>query len=433
MSMLKTEAELRLSERAELSKDQPIGRMMAGALKHKGLISLAAGFVDNESLPIDPTRAAMERLASDEAAMRRGLQYDSSSGNAQLRESIAEWAYRKWPTAQVSAERMILTAGSNQFLHLLADALFNPGDIVLAAAPTYFVYMGTLRAAGVNVVGVEADQAGMSIEALKSQLEQIEAAGNAARVKAIYLVTEFDNPSGSCLSAQRRGELLALVRSWNERHHRLLVISDAAYAELRYGGEDLPPLLAADDTDDFVVEAGTFSKSFSPGIRVGWGIVPSELVDPLLALKSGIDFGSPHFSQMLMDQVIRSGDLDRHLPTILDSYRGKRDSMLASLETHMVGIEGVHWRQPEGGLYVWLELPEQVDASEGSEFYRRATEAGVSYVPGHHCFPQGDAGGKSPAVKRNSMRLSFGAQDAVGIDAGIARLTGALRATLEVD
>ncbi|GAB5405430.1 MAG: PLP-dependent aminotransferase family protein [Aureliella sp.] len=372
----------------------------------------------------------MERLAGDEAAMRRGLQYDSSAGNAQLRESIAEWAYRKWPAARVSADRMILTAGSNQFLHLLADALFNPGDIVLAAAPTYFVYMGTLRAGGVNVVGVEADEAGMSIEALKSQLEHIEEAGHAGRVKAIYLVTEFDNPSGSSLSGTRRTELLDLVRRWNERHDRLLVISDAAYAELRYDGDDLPPLLAADDTDDFVIEAGTFSKSFSPGIRIGWGIVPGELVDPLLALKSGIDFGSPHFSQMLMDQVIRSGDLDRHLPTILDSYRGKRDCMLASLENHMAGIDGVHWRRPDGGLYVWLEIPEHVDASEGSDFYRRATEAGVSYVPGHHCFPQGDAGGKSPPVKCNSMRLSFGVQDASGIDTGISRLAEALEASV---
>lgn len=430
MSTLNTKAELRISERAELSKDQPIGRMMAGALKHKGLISLAAGFVDNASLPIEPTRAAMQRLASNEEAMRRGLQYDSSAGSAQLRESIAAWAYRKWPSAEVSADRMILTAGSNQFLHLLADAVFNPGDIVLAAAPTYFVYMGTLRAGGVNVVGVEADEAGMSIEALKLQLEEIEAAGNATKVRAIYLVTEFDNPSGSCLSAERRNELLGLVRRWNEKHDRLLVISDAAYTELRYSGEDLPPLLAAEDTADFVIEAGTFSKSFSPGIRVGWGVVPEELVEPLLSLKSGIDFGSPHFSQLLMNEVICSGDLDRHLPTILDSYAAKRDCMLAALDKHMSGIEGAKWRRPEGGLYVWLEIPEHVDASEESELWRRSSEAGVAYVPGHYCFPQGEAGGVSAPIKRNSMRLSFGVQDAVGIETGIARLAGALRATL---
>lgn len=417
---------VRISQRAELSKDQPIGRLMATALRHKNLISLAAGFVDNATLPVEATHAAMQRLGSKPEKLRQGLQYDSSAGNAELRGNVLQWTYRRWPDIDVSADRMILTAGSNQFLHLLADAILDPGDIVIAAAPTYFVYMGTLRAAGARVVGVEADESGMSIDGLKSELERIERAGEAHKLKAIYLVTDFDNPSGSCLSENRRSELLEIVRKWNAKYQRVLVISDAAYTELRYGGDDLPPLLAEDGAADFVVEAGTFSKSFSPGIRIGWGIVPKDLVAPLLALKSGIDFGSPHFSQILMNEVICSGDLDRHLPVIKSAYKAKLSSMLSALDAHMSSLEGVHWRQPEGGLYVWLELPEHVDASEDGKLWQQSMEEGVLYVPGHYCFPHHGA-----AVKRNSIRLSFGVQDGAGIDLGISRLARAFLDTIQ--
>lgn len=412
----------RISQRAELSKDQPIGRLMATALRHKDLISLAAGFVDNTTLPVEATQTAMQRLASQPSKLRQGLQYDSSAGNEELRSNILQWTYRNWTQLDVPADRMILTAGSNQFLHLLADAIVDPGDIVIAAAPTYFVYMGTLRAAGAHVVGVEADESGMSIDGLQIQLERIEQAGEAHKLKAIYLVTDFDNPSGSCLSEERRGELLEIVKAWNAKHQRVLVISDAAYTELRYEGIDLPPLLAAEDSAGFVVEAGTFSKSFSPGVRIGWGVVPEDLVAPLLALKSGIDFGSPHFSQVLMNEVIRSGDLDRHLPVIKSAYKTKLNSMLSALDSHMKSLEAVHWRQPDGGLYVWLELPEDVDASEEGRLWQCAMEAGVLYVPGHYCYPHHGA-----AVKRNSIRLSFGVQDCAGIELGISRLAQAFQ------
>lgn len=411
-----------LSQRAQRSADQAIGRLMAQALAHPDLISLAAGFVDNATLPVAATQAALAELSADEATLRKSLQYDSSAGSASLRAVLAEWAYRKWDY-RPNIDNVILTAGSNQLLHLLAETVFDPGDIVIAAAPTYFVYMGTLNAAGVRVVGVEADDDGIQVSRIAEQLERIEHAGEAERVKAVYVVTDFDNPAGSCLSRQRRGELVELLERWNSRHARCLLISDCAYTELRYSGEDIPPIL--DDhpnASDFVVEAGTFSKSFSPGIRVGWGVVPDDLVAPMLGLKSGIDFGSPHFSQALVQRAIESGKVDAHLPVIREAYSRKLQATLAALEKHFGNVESAHWRSPEGGLYVWVTLPEHLNASEGGPLWRAAIDAGVLYVPGDFCYPSEGA-----PTQRNTIRLSFGVANETGIEQGIERLASAVR------
>lgn len=365
----------------------------------------------------------MAELSADEPRLRKSLQYDAAAGNASFRESLATWAYRDWPASRPAANRVILTAGSNQFLHLLADALLDPGDIVIAAAPTYFVFMGTLRGMDARVVGVHADQDGMCIDALEAELERLVASGHAGRVKAIYTVTDFDNPAGSTLSLERRHRLLELVARWRLQHGPLLVISDNAYQHLRYSGEPIPPLLALDDdAADFVIELGTFSKSFSPGIRVGWGVVPEQLVAPLLEMKSNMDFGSPHFSQVLVHTALESGELDRHVPVIRAAYQVKLAAMLAALEREASDLAGVSWRKPAGGMYVWLTLPEDIDASEEGLLWQRAVESGVLYVPGHFCFPT-----EGVPTQRNTIRLSFGVQSAERIDDGIRRLSAAVR------
>ena len=321
------------------------------------------------------------------------------------------------------ADRIVLTAGSNQFLHLLAEAMIDPGDIVIAAAPTYFVFMGTLKGVDAQVIGVHADEDGICMDALEKQMQTLADAGEAHRLKAIYTVTEFDNPAGSTLSLERRARLLEMVAAWRRQYGPLLILSDNAYQLLRYEGEALPPLTAIDPScGEFVVELGTFSKSFSPGIRVGWGVVPANMVDGLLELKSNMDFGSPHFSQVLLHEVLKSGELDRHLPGIRQGYRDKRNAMLKALETELGDMPGVIRRHPQGGLYVWLTLPEGMDESESGELWRQATESGVLYVPGHYCFPT-----EGCPVQKNTIRLSFGVQSSPGIREGIQRLATAIR------
>ncbi len=414
---------LPFSRKALNSLGQPIGRMMAQALQYPELISLAAGFVNNETLPLKSVSECMDRIKSDSGLLRRSLQYDSTAGNIELRQTLTEWSYRDYPGVRPDPDRIILGAGSNQLLHLIAESLFDPEDIVLAAAPTYFVYMGTLRALGVRVVGVPADEDGICIDSLERQLDYFQSAGLSHRVKAIYLVPDFDNPAGSTLSLDRRLRLLEIVHQWRKIHGSMVILSDNAYQHLRYEGASIPPFLALrQDASEYVMELGTFSKSFSPGIRVGWGVIPASMVEHLLDLKSSIDFGSPHFNQILMNEVITSGAWDRHLSSVVAGYRSKLSTTLQALDSHASDLPGVSWRHPRGGMYVWLTLPESMDASEKGELWRVATEKGVLYVPGHYCFPS-----EGEPIHSNTIRLSFGVLTEEKIRLGVERLCSAIR------
>ncbi|RMF44020.1 MAG: PLP-dependent aminotransferase family protein [Planctomycetota bacterium] len=419
----KEDADQLLSQRARWAAGQPIGELMAQALKYPNLVSLAAGFVDNATLPCAEVAACFEALCAESSNLRKALQYDTTAGATGLREVLAEWSYRSFPDVRPAIERIVLTAGSNQMLHLLAEAIIDPGDIVLAAAPTYFVFMGTLKAAGAKVIGVAADEDGIDIDALEAELDRLARSGLAGRVKAVYLVPEFDNPAGSTLSLPRRQRLLEIIQRWRHQHGPLLVLSDNAYQLVRFEGEPLPPLSALDSAaTDFVVELGTFSKSFSPGIRVGWGVLPEWLVRPILEIKANIDFGSPHLNQSLIRLALERGLVDSHLPSIIAGYRAKRDAMLDALAEHLGDVAGVTWRKPAGGLYVWLTLPEHIDASEQGRLWPAATGLGVLYVPGHYCFPP-----EGYPLQRNTIRLSYGVQSVEGIRQGVARLADAIR------
>ncbi len=203
------------------------------------------------------------------------------------------------------------------------------------------------------------------------------------------------------------------------------MIDDSAYRDLRYAGDDLPSLGAFDADGDTVIVAETFSKSFSPGVRVGWGILPPELAPAVAAVKGNIDFGSPNFNQHLMAAVMERGLLEPHVGTLRATYRAKLDAMLAAMDEHLGGIEGVRWRRPAGGLYVWLELPERVDAGPGGALLARAMDEGVLYVPGEYCYPA-----EGQACRKNTMRLSFGVQTAENLRRGIEALARAIRRSI---
>ena len=413
----------RLSQRAKWAGGQPISELMAQALAHPELISLAAGFVDQATLPVEPTQAAMEALFSEPRAARAALQYGTTPGYRPLREAILARmveADRALPNeAGLSTDQLVVTAGSNQLLHLVGETLLDPGDIVLCAAPTYFVFLGMLANQGARSIGVAADEQGMIPEALEEQLERLDRAGELERVKAIYCVSYFDNPSSVSLAAARRPQIVELAKRWS-RTQRIYVIDDAAYRELRYEGEDLPSLRAYDERGDTVIVAGTFSKSYSPGVRVGWGLLPRELVGPVCEQKGNIDFGSPNLAQHLMSKVLQLGLYDSHVAQLRRSYAEKMGAMLEAAEQYLGPLEGVDWLRPSGGLYVWLTLPEAMDAGSAGPLFARAMEAGVLYVPGHYSFPA-----EGPQQK-NTIRLSFGVQPAKNIRRGVKGLAEAI-------
>jgi len=416
----------RLSRRAAWAEGQPISELMSRALADPNLISLAAGFVDQQTLPVEPTAEAFRSLFADAESARAALQYGTTPGYPPLREALLNRFLDADETtaddAKLSIDQVVLTAGSNQLLHLVCESLLDPGDIVLCASPTYLVFLGTLGNLGARSVAVETDEHGIVPEAIDDALRQIDRRGELERVKAIYVTSYFDNPCGITTPAKRRAAIVELAKRWS-RSSKIYVIEDAAYRELRYWGDDVPSLRSFDDDGRTVVVAGTFSKSYSPGIRVGWGFLPPQLVAPVCNQKGNIDFGSPNFSQHLMAHVMDRGLFDAHVKSICTSYREKLEAMLAAADRWLTPLSGVRWLRPTGGLYVWLQVPDGVDTGFSGPLFDAAIEQGVLYVPGEFCYPA-----EGVPASRSRIRLSFGVQSCERIAAGIEALARAIRA-----
>lgn len=394
---------------------------MSRALANPDLISLAAGFVDQQTLPVEATVKALQALCGHDLTAQAALQYGTTAGHPACRQALLDRIHERDACGrEIRLEQVIVTSGSNQLLHLIAESLLDPGDIVLCCAPTYLVFLGSIGNLGARSLGVAIDQFGMVPEALEESLRNLEGAGELRRVKAIYLVPYFDNPCGVTMPWERRIQIVEIARRWS-RHQRIHVIADEAYRELRYEGEDIPSMLSVDGGHDSVVVTGTFSKSFSPGIRVGWGVLPRHLIGPVCDQKGNIDFGSPNFNQHLMAEVLRQGLLEPHLERIRNTYRLKLHSMLSALDAHWGGRSDVSWFVPKGGLYVWLTLPPGVSAGPGGPLFDVAVREGVLYVPGEFCFPA-----LGEPVQENTLRLSFGVQTPEKIEEGIAALARAL-------
>lgn len=419
-------APLPLSDRSGRTADSPITFFIKKAIETPGLISLAAGLVDEGSLPAGEVREAAAAILGDAAGARAALQYGSTQGLPSLRTRVLTHVCAADGVAPgdigLSPEDVVLTTGSQQLLYLLGEAMFDPGDIVLAEAPSYFVYHGVLQSHGVRVVPVPMDAGGMDLDALDARLADLKRAGELGRVKLIYTVDYFQNPTGLTLAADRRPRLVEIARRYST-DHRILILEDAAYRELRYSGPDLPSVKKFDEKNEFVVYASTFSKPLSPGLKLGYALLPSDLVAPILNLKGNHDFGSCNLSQHLVDRVMAAGAFDRHVSALRDVYRAKRDAMLGALEVEFGDLPGASWTVPAGGLYVWLTLPPDVDTGPGGPLVPAALEAGVLYVPGEFGHVP-DAAGHLP---RNECRLSFGVADPEQVREGVRRLRGACR------
>lgn len=416
-------ATCRLSHRAANAVSQPISAMMHLALARPELISLAAGFVDQASLPVEETRAAIEQLLAEPQRARAALQYGTNAGYLPLRAAVLSRllaADERHAERPPTVDQVVLTAGSNQLLHLVCEVLLDPGDVVLCAAPTYFVFLGLVAGLGGRSLGVAIDEQGIVPEALDEELRRWHAAGELNRIKAIYVTSYYDNPTTITLGRARRAAIVEIAKRWS-RQHRIYVIDDSAYRELRYSGEDVPSLRSFDDDGDTVIVAETFSKSFSPGIRVGWGILPPALVEPVCSQKANIDFGSPNFNQHLMSVVFERGLFDSHVELVRSSYREKMAAMLAAMDEYFGPIKGAEWSRPTGGLYVWLHLPPGIEAGPTSALLKHALDEGVLYVPGEYCYPR-----EGDVCRKDRIRLSFGVQSPENLRRGVQALARAV-------
>jgi len=416
-----------LSAKAKRTQESPISALIAAAVADPNLISFAAGLVDPLTLPVDECAAITRKIFADRPRAQTALQYDTTLGLKALRhELLAHLEKLDGKPAKamgLTADDIVLTTGSQQTLYLIGDCLIDPGDIVIASNPSYFVFTGTLQSLGAVVKTVPADEDGMDVEAVAQLLQKIESEGQLNRVKFIYTTSFFDNPTGLTLSLPRRKRLLEIARQFS-RHHRILILEDAAYRELRYDGEAQPSIKSFDEHNEFTILTQTFSKPFAPGLKLGYTAMPHSLLEAVLHQKGNHDFGSANICQQIALEAMRDGSYVKHLEVLKTEYRKKRDVMIESLKRHMP--PAVYWTHPHGGLYIWLTLPQSIDTARESRMFKECVAHGVLYVPGDYCFQPDEAGN----LPRNHLRLSFGQVAIERIDAGIARLASVINSLL---
>lgn len=408
----------------------PIAWLMEAALGRPDLVSLAAGFTDNATLPVGETRAAFRELFNDDEAARKALQYGSTAGDAELLDLTASRlaeADGASASDSHSADRMLITHGSQQFLSLVTECLFDEGDIVIVEDPTYFVFLGIAQSRGIVCRGVRTDPDGINVSHLGELLEELRRAGQLARLKAVYLVSYCQNPSGRTTSFEKKQLVLSTLRQYeSDAGHPLYLIEDAAYRELAF--PSTPPqktALSADGATDRLIYTGTYSKPFATGLRVGFGILPEALYGPVKHIKSNQDFGTAHLLQQLLLRAIKSGLYDKHVRSLVRHYQSKAAVMRGALRDSFPGDAA--WEEPAGGLYFWAKLPESVSTGQGSSFFEAALKHDVLYVPGGLCYADDEVRPKPDC----EMRLSFGNASNTEIEKGIGRLGQVIRESLE--
>jgi 2-aminoadipate transaminase len=419
-------APLRLSQQAQRTTEQPISYFMRQAIESPGVISLAAGLVDELSLPATDIGRAVQEVFADSAAARAALQYGTTQGLLSLRQALlARFAADDGlsvDTLPLTAEDVLMTNGSQQLLYILSEAILDPGDIVITEAPSYFAYHSVLVSMGAEVIGVPMDEHGMRTDQLETLLLRLEQTGRLGRVKVLYTVNYYQNPSGLTLSGERRRHLLELARRFSQRH-RIIVFEDAAYREMRFDGPDIRSVKCLDTTNEYVVYTSTFSKPCSPGIRVGYGMLPQDLMVPALRIKGNHDFGSANLNQHIAYRLLTNGSFDRHVVELRQAYRAKRDAMLEALESAFREWPAVKWIKPAGGMYCWLRFPDSVPTGPGSPLMEEALREGVLYVPGQFCHVH-DAAGR---LSTNEIRLCYGVATVEQIREGVRRLAKAAK------
>jgi 2-aminoadipate transaminase len=357
------------------------------------IISFAGGFPDPLTFPRDRAAALLAEFgAGGEAA---AFQYAPTRGLAGALDAVAgrlETVQGRRP----AGDELAITSGSMEGLELVGKAFLDRGDLVVIEAPTYLGAIMAFRSFEATVVPVPLDNHGLDVDELDRQL------ADGLRPKLLYTIPDHQNPAGVSLSDERRTALIGLAR-----HYGFLILEDVAYRELSFEGAGAPTLWSV--APDVVVQLGTTSKTFFPGVRLGWAAAPAEVSAQLVAAKQNTDQCAGALGQRLFEEYIRRGWIDEQLALSRALYRRKCERMLAALERHMP--DGAHWTEPQGGFFTWLTLPEGIDAAD---LARRAVDRGVGVVPGSLFFSDGQG-------SRN-IRLSFSLVDEALIDDGIERL-----------
>lgn len=373
------------------------------------IISFAGGLPAPEVFPLKEFQEACNAVLQKDGA--QALQYSTTEGYRPLREMIARHTARY--SVQVSADNILITSGSQQALDFLGRLFINRGDYIVVESPTYLGALQAWNAYGAQYISVRADEHGMIVDELEAALR--------VGPKFIYVLPNFQNPSGSTLSLERRKKLIELADKYG-----VPIIEDDPYGQLRYEGEHIPSVMTLDsqfrDEQDGeytgnVIYLSTFSKLLAPGLRLAWVIAPPEVIRRLVMTKQAADLHTSSFNQYVAHEVAKGGFLDEHVKVIRATYKERRDVMLEMMD-EMFPPE-MRWTHPQGGMFLWGIMPEDVDAAEALKI---AIERKVAFVPGASFHPNG--GGK------NTMRLNFSYSSPETIREGITRLGATLKEVL---
>jgi 2-aminoadipate transaminase len=363
-----------------------------------GVLSMTGGFPNPATFPTGELDELAARLVREDAAV--ALQYTPCQGLPSVREYLVDRQH-ELQGRRPELPELIVTSGGMECIAMMCQALIDPGDAVAVEAPSYLGALMAFAAAEADVVAIAMDDDGLRVDALAERL------ADGLRPKFLYTIPEYQNPTGRTLSLERRGELVELCR-----RHGVLIFEDVAYRELSFDGTWLPTLWSLGP--DVVLQAGTFSKCFFPGVRLGWAVGPATVVAELAAVKQTTDQCAGGLGQRLVEEYGRAGGFERHLPAARELYASHWAALSAALTRHMP--DGAEWTEPAGGFLTWLTLPQGLDTVA---MRPAALAAGVAYVPGPPFHP-GDEG-------RDTMRLSFSHLTEPELETAVERLASVVR------
>ena len=362
------------------------------------IYSFAGGYPSAETFPMEEIKKTMSEVI--DKYQGKAFQYGATQGVPELRDAVAK-------RYGVSVDRVQITSSSQQGIDVCTRILVNPGDVILTSSPSYLGALQSFRSYRADIRGVSHSN---SLEDFRNAYETVlaQVAAEGKQVKFLYMIPDFQNPSGESLTLEERQMLVELAQKYD-----FLIVEDSPYRELRYEGEHIPTMYSL--APDHVIHLGSFSKIFAPGFRLGWAIAHPDLLDKIYVCKQSLDLCPPIFDQYVAAEFLSSGRLDANLEKSIELYKGKRDLLLGLLEEYMPA--GVSWTHPEGGLFLFLTMLESFDAVK---FYDTALDAGVAYVAGEFFHPDGNG--------KNTMRLNFSFMSHERIAEGIKLLAGLLAA-----
>jgi 2-aminoadipate transaminase len=394
------------SSRAASAKRSTI-RELLKLTEQPDIISFGGGLPAPETFPNKELAVIAERLLREEPY--NVLQYGTTEGSRTLRAEVAKWLETQ--DIHVSIDEELVTTASQQGLDLICKAFFDPGDVVFCGLPTYLGAVQAFTLFQATKIGVPLEDDGMDIDELERRIVAAQREGK--KMKGIYTIPDFQNPSGITMSLEKRRQLLDVAGAYD-----LLIFEDNPYGHLRFAGESIPSIFSM-DMEGRTIMLLTFSKVLSAGLRLAVMVARGDLMDVLVKVKQPTDLCTSKLTQMLAARYMQEYGLEKHLEAIRPIYRAKKEAMIAALERHMPNEEGLRWTNPDGGLFIQVWLPEGIDTEE---MLPRAIANKVAYVPGASSYVDGNG--------RNTMRLSFSLCAPDQIDEGIRRLARVVNETI---